>query len=115
VQRSQLNFTGTRESIERTLDIRPAVARGVMLAARDALALGPLTLAARDQLVTRSARLGLSRFEATLLIASAERTIRHPVRTERPRESSHAFRWMSVVTVIGLQCCISAGAWWLMV
>jgi hypothetical protein len=99
--------------IQRTLDIRPAVARGVMRAARDALAHGPLTLASRDQLVSRCARLGLSRFEATLLIASAERSVRHSNLSTHVGQSSRLFQCISIMTAIGLQCCITAGVWWL--
>jgi hypothetical protein len=103
------------QTLEYVLGADPAVVRGFARAATDCFAAGPVTLRRRDELVRRGTALGLSRFDANLVLAAVERQVRasRPAMRLVAAETPPPGRAAAWVTVLGVQALIVAGAAWL--
>ena len=102
-------------TLEYVLGADPAVVRGYARAAHDLLAGGGVTLKDRDAFLRRGERLGLSRFDANLVLAAVTRQVqnsRPPMRLVRPAEP-RASKFAALATVLGVQASIVAAVAWL--
>jgi len=114
---TRLPFQTPTQTLEHVLGSDPAVVRGFAQGVFEALAHGPLNLRDRDRLITRGVRLGMKRFDASLVIAAMEQRHRERptmrlVRHDEPRPG--LFRWLPWVAAMSLQGLIAAGAWWVL-
>ena len=99
------------------MPIAPAVLRGFTRAVADALDDGVLRFDRRQQLVARAGRLGIRRFDATLIIAAVQ--YRHERRPERvgwlPPGGPGGARRLRVAQAaffLAVQSAIIAGIWY---
>lgn len=111
-------------TLEHVLGADPAVVRGFATAAADRFDAGPLTLDARDRLLSRGERLGLRRFDANLVLAAVEQQHRAAPRTAaspatrspviEPAAPRLKLHWPAAATAVAVQASIVAGLWWLL-
>jgi hypothetical protein len=102
--------------LEPTLDVPTAIVRGFALAVQEKmLAPGVLTYADRESLLRRARALGISRFDASLIVASVVNkplpARREPTSVARP--AWHPAKWIAPLLVFTtIQGSLAAAAWW---
>jgi hypothetical protein len=101
------------DAVSPTLSISPAIARGFAAAVEGSVRLGVLSYDDRLRLLDRGVRLGLSRFEATLIIAAVQHRVPGavsdaiPMASKAPTPNRH--RWLvPVAFAVTLQGAILA-------
>lgn len=88
------------------------VARGFASAVRGALQGGVLSFDDRDRLIARAGRLGLSRFDALLIIAAVQHG-QASTQAQPRRAAGSRDHWVVAAAVLGVQAAIFGTAAWL--